>query len=120
MSGFVVSLMAGLIAIAGFVFDGSRLIAARAEVNDHAANAARAAAQEIIDVRLGTERIDPEQGVSVAMRYLHGHALTGVVRIDGLRAELTIQRRVSMTLLSLVGIDSRTVSVTRSVVVVDE
>lgn len=120
MSGFVVSLFSGVLAIAALVFDGSRLIAARAELNDHAGNAARAAAQEIVDVRLGQERIDPETGLSVAMQYLDRHGLTGEVTINGLRAEVSVQRTVPMTLLSIIGVDSRTVAVTRAVVMVDE
>lgn len=108
-----------MVAVAGLVFDGSRLVAARAEINDHAANAARAAAQEIIDVRLGVERIDPETGLASAQRYLHQHDLSGVIQIEGLRVRVTVVTEVPMTLLSLVGIDRRNVSTTREVLVVD-
>lgn len=120
MSGFVVSLCMALVAVAGFVFDGSRLVAARAEINDHAANAARAAAQEIIDVRLGAERIDPENGTISAQRYLQHHGLVGDVEIEGLRVRVTVVKHVPMTLLSLVGVGDRTVSSTRVVLVIDE
>lgn len=120
MSGFVVSLFSAVLAVAALVFDGSRLIAARAELNDHAGNAARAAAQEIVEVRLGTERIDPETGRVVALQYLARHGLKGEVSISGLQAEVSIQREVPMTLLSLIGVDSQTVAATRTVVMVDE
>lgn len=119
MSGFVVSLFMGLMAMAGLVFDGSRVVAARAEIDDHAANAARAAAQEIIDVRLGQERIDPQDGRASALRYLEGHDLEGSVQIDGLRVQVTVVREVRMTLLRLVGIDERVVSTTRVVEMID-
>lgn len=119
MSGFVVSLVAGLLSVAALVFDGSRLVAARAELNDHAANAARAAAQEIVDVRLGAERIDPLAGRSAARRYLERHDLAGDVDIEGLRVRVTVSTVVPMTLLSLVGVGPRSVSATRLVVVVD-
>lgn len=119
MSGFVVSLLGGIIAVAALVFDGSRLVATQASINDHAANAARAAAQEIVDVRLGNERIDPEAGRAAAMNYLLRHDLVGNVNIVGLRAEVTVSEVVPMTLLSLVGVESRRVSATRVVVMVD-
>ena len=119
MSGFVVSLFMGLMAMAGLVFDGSRLVAARAEIDDHAANAARAAAQEIIDVRLGQERIDPQEGSASARRYLASHNLEGSVQIDGLRVQVTVVHVVPMTLLRLVGIDHRIVSTTRVVEMID-
>lgn len=119
MSGFVVSLFAGLLSVAALVFDGSRLVAAHAQLADHAANAARAAAQEIVDVRLGSERIDPEAGREAALRYLERHDLVGRVTISGLRAEVSVERSVPMTLLSLLGVERRTVSVERVVVMVD-
>lgn len=119
MSGFVVSLVAGLLSVAALVFDGSRLVAARAELNDHSANAARAAAQEIVDVRLGSERIDPDAGRSAARRYLNRHGLSGDVDIAGLKVRVTVAKVVPMTLLSLIGVGPRSVSATRVVVVVD-
>jgi hypothetical protein len=119
MSGFVVSLVAGLLSVAALVFDGSRLVAVRAELNDHAANAARAAAQEIVDVRLGAERIDPQSGRLAARRYLDRHDLVGEVEIEGLKVRVSVATVVPMTLLSLVGVGPRSVSATRVVVVVD-
>jgi Flp pilus assembly protein TadG len=120
VSGFVVSLFLGLMAMAGLVFDGSRLVAARAEIDDHAANAARAAAQEIVDVRLGQERIDPQAGSAAARGYLAAHGLDGTVQIDGLRVRVTVVDTVPMTLLALVGVDERVVATTRVVEMIDE
>lgn len=120
MSGFVVGLCTALLAVSALVFDGGRIVAARAALDDHAANAARAAAQEIIDVRLGNERIDPIHGAHVASRYLAAHGLTGDVRIDGLRVEVSLEYVVPMTMLKLVGISDRRVATTREVLVIDE
>lgn len=120
MSGFVVSIFAGLISLSALVFDGARLVSQRAALDDHTANAARAAAQEIIDIRLGTERIDPQAGSAAAHRYLAQHDLVGNVRIDGLSVEVTVVRIVPMTLLSLVGVKDQVVASTREVQVVDE
>jgi len=120
VTGFVVSLITALMAMAALTFDGARLIAAHAEINDHAANAARVAAQEVIDIRLDAERIDPHAGNIAARRYLDHHGLIGDVRIAGLRVEVTIVKTVPMTLLKAVGVHQRTVATTREVVVVDE
>jgi hypothetical protein len=120
VSGFVASLFMALVAMAALAFDGTRLIAAHAEISDHAANAARLAAQEVIDIRLSKERIDPQAGRSAAKRYLDQHGLTGHVQVDGLRATVTIEKSVPMTLLSVVGISERVVATVRQVEVVDE
>lgn len=120
VSGLVVSIFAGLIALSALVYDGARLVSQRAALDDHTANAARAAAQEIIDIRLGNERIDPQAGSAAAHRYLAQHDLVGNVRIDGLSVEVTVVRIVPMTLLSLVGVKDQVVASTREVQVVDE
>ena len=120
MSGFVVSIFAGLVALSALVFDGARLISQRAVLDDHAANAARAAAQEIIDIRLGNERIDPQAGSVAAHRYLAQHDLVGSVRIDGLSVEVTVVQNFPMTLLTLAGVGDQVLATTREVRVVDE
>jgi hypothetical protein len=108
-----------IIALSALVFDGARLVAARAELEDHAANAGRAAAQEVIDIRLGAERIDPVAGREAALRYLELHGLGGDVRIAGLQVEVALSRSVPMTLLAYVGISQRRVAVERTVWVID-
>jgi Flp pilus assembly protein TadG len=120
VSGFVVSVFTALVAMAALAFDGTRLIAGHAEISDHAASAARLAAQEVIDIRLGKERIDPQAGRSAARQYLDQHGLTGHVQVDGLRVTVTIEKSVAMTLLSVVGISERVVATVRQVEVVDE
>jgi hypothetical protein len=120
VSGFVVSIFAAMIALSALVFDGARVVAARAALDDHAANAARAAAQEIVDIRLGRERIDPRAGSEAAHRYLMTHDVVGTVRIDGLQVEVTIVETIPMTLLKLIGIQQHVVATTREVQVVDE
>lgn len=119
VAGLVVGMFASIIALSALVFDGARLVAARAELEDHAANAGRAAAQEIIDIRRDIERIDPVAGREAAARYLELHGLSGDVRIVGLQVEVAIVRSVPMTLLSYIGISERRVAVTRTVLVID-
>ena len=119
VTGLLVGMFTSIIALSALVFDGARLVAARAELEDHAANAGRAAAQEIIDIRLGAERIDPVAGREAALRYLELHGLGGDVRIAGLQVEVALSRSVPMTLLAYVGISQRRVAVERTVWVID-
>ncbi|MEY4401902.1 MAG: hypothetical protein RL072_1767 [Actinomycetota bacterium] len=120
MSGFVTSLFMAVVAVAAFAFDGTRLIASHAQISDHAANAARIAAQEVVDVRLDRERIDPVAGSLAARHYLDRHGLSGHVQIDGLRVSVTVQQTVQMSLLSMIGVGNRTVTSTRKVELVDQ
>ena len=119
VTGLLVGMFTSIIALSALVFDGARLVAARAELEDHAANAGRAAAQEVIDLRLGSERIDPVAGREAALRYLELHGLGGDVRIAGLQVEVALSRAVPMTLLAHVGISQRRVAVERTVWVID-
>lgn len=120
MTGFVVSLVTAILAVAGLVFDGSRLVAARAELADHAAASARIAAQHLVDVRLGEERIDPDEGRFAAMRYLASRGLEGNVRVNRLTVEVTVVEVVPMTLLSAVGVRDRVMVVTREAELVEQ
>jgi len=88
VTGLLVGMFTSIIALSALVFDGARLVAARAELEDHAANAGRAAAQEVIDIRLGAERIDPVAGREAALRYLELHGLGAHVGLS--------QRRVAV------------------------
>ena len=119
VTGLLVGMFTSIIALSALVFDGARLIAARAELEDHAANAGRAAAQEIIDIRLGAERIDPVAGREAALRYLELHGLGGDVRIARLQVEVALSRSVPMMLLANVGISQRRVAVERTVWVIE-
>jgi hypothetical protein len=119
VTGLLVGMFTSIIALSALVFDGARLVAARAELEDHAANAGRAAAQEVIDIRLDAERIDPVAGREAALRYLELHGLSGDVRIAGLQVEVALARSVPMTLLAYVGISQRHVAVERTVWVID-
>ena len=120
MSGFVVCIFSAMVALSALVVDGARLVSARAAIDDHAANAARSAAQEIIDIRLNNERIDPQAGSAAAPRYLAENGLIGSVQIEGLRVQVTVSDTVTMTLLALVGVGDQVVQTTRQVRVVDE
>jgi hypothetical protein len=118
VSGFVVSLGLSLFVMSGLAIDSGRLVAARTEAADHAENAARLAAQEITLIRLGVRTIDPLRARSVVASYFDRHDVDGTVVIDHQSVSVTVRAEQDTTLLHLVGIDSRSLSATRTASVV--
>jgi hypothetical protein len=118
VSGFVVGIGLSLVVMAGLAVDSGRLVAARTEAADHAENAARLAAQEITLIRLGVRTIDPTRAHSVAAAYFDQHGVDGSVVIDHQSVTVTVRAEQSTTLLHLVGVDSRSLSATRTAMVV--
>lgn len=119
ITAFVVSITVALIACAGLVFDGGRLLGARLEAADHAENAARAGAQHVLAVRDGTWRIDPSEARRGALVYLTSVGLEGAVVIVGEEISVTAVVERDMTLLSIVGVGHKSVSATRTARSVD-
>lgn len=118
VSGFVVGLAVSLVVMAGLAIDSGRLVAARTEAADHAENAARLAAQEVALIRLGVRTIDPSRANAVVAAYFDRHGVDGDVSIDHQSVTVTVRADQETTLLHLVGIDSRSVSVSRTATVV--
>jgi hypothetical protein len=117
ISAFVVVVTTALIAAAGLVVDGSRLVAAKVTCIDHADNAARAGAQQVA-VRNGVRQADPARAVDAALAYLHERGLSGDSAVVDGRVVVTVAMRVDMTLLGLVDMGSKTVSATRAAALV--
>lgn len=113
ISGFVVVLTLAIVACGGLVVDGGRLVGAKIEASDHAENAARAGAQEVI-TRDGVAILDQPAAATRANSYLAAHGLTGVVAVTAGRITVTVNLVVPMTLLTLVDIAQKSVSATRS------
>lgn len=114
ISVFVVIVTVALISIAGLVLDGGRLMAARREVQDIAANAARAGAQELDEdhLRAGRTRIDPIAGAAAISDYLAQTPATGTSSVSG--DAVTVQARMPVRmLLPLTGTRQRTVTATQ-------
>lgn len=118
VSGFVVGLALSLVVMAGLAIDSGRLVAARTEAADHAENAARLAAQEISLIRLGVRTIDPARARTVVSNYFDRHGVNGSVVIDHQSVTVTVRAEQETTLLHLVGVDSRSMSATRTATVV--
>lgn len=116
ISAFLVVIALTLVFVAGLVLDGGRMLATRREVQDVAQNAARAGAQavDLSAARSGAATIDPGQASAAADSYLALAGHTGTTQVTGDTVTVTVTDTVSMTLLSLAGIGSRTTTAVES------
>lgn len=115
ISAFVAVIAVALIVVAGLVLDGGRLLAARRQADDIAANAARAGAQALDEhrIRSGTTALDPQASQVAVARYLAKTAGTGTATIAGDTVTVDVRLPVRMLLLGIAGIGDRTVTATR-------
>lgn len=119
VTAFAVSIVLTLFIASGLAIDSGRLVAARIQVADHAENAARLAAQELIGIRAGSPAIDQEKGRRVALDYLADHGVTGEVSFGRRSVAVSVHTTREMTILKLAGIQSKRVSATRTAEVAD-
>lgn len=119
VTAFVVGITLTLMVATGLAFDSGRLVATRIELADHAENAARLAAQEVVGIRSGHPTIDPVRGRRVASTYLASHGLVGTVEIGPRSVTVAVRTTEDMSILKLAGIRSKSVSVTRSAEITD-
>lgn len=113
MTVFVVGLNLALMMVAGLVYDGGRILAARRQAHDLADNAARAAAQAVdLDVlRSGSPvELDPLAAQVAAEDYLATTGHDGEVLVTADTVEVTVTITTPMVLLQLAGISERTVT----------
>ncbi|MHB1090955.1 MAG: Tad domain-containing protein [Ilumatobacteraceae bacterium] len=114
ITALVVVLAMTFVACAGLAVDGGRLVAAKIELGDHAENAARAGAQEVVSLRSGSPEINRSQAVYAVEEYLVAHGVDGDVYIQNNNVTVHVSRKISMTLLSLFGVNGKTLSAQRS------
>lgn len=110
---FVVGLTLALLMVAGLVYDGGRILAARRQAHDLADNAARAAAQAVdLDaLRSGAPvALEPLDAQVAAEDYLVASGHTGEVTVTADTVEVTVTITTPMVLLQLAGIAERTVT----------
>jgi Flp pilus assembly protein TadG len=104
-----------LFVLGGLVHDGGEILTARREADNLARQAARAGAQALDEnsVRAGDAVLDPVGAETAARAYLDRRHLvpTGVV-VTASDVTVTVTMNQPTPLLSLVGIDSRTVAAT--------
>lgn len=113
VSAFVVCLVATFVVAAGLAVDSGRLVASRITIADHAENAARVAAQQASGLRSGERILDPDRARRAALEYLARFGLEGEVIVDARSVVVSAETTEKMTLLRLVGIESRIVAATR-------
>ncbi|MCU1366870.1 MAG: hypothetical protein JWN39_2509 [Ilumatobacteraceae bacterium] len=114
ISGFVVVITMTVLVCAGLAVDGARIVGGKVSAADHAANAARAGAQELTSLHNGAPVIDPARARRTAQSYLATHGLSGSVSATPQRVTVTVRITVNMTLLRLAGVPSKSVTATRS------
>ena len=111
----VVGLTLALLLVAGLVYDGGAVLAARRQANDLADNAARAAAQAVdVDVLRADASValDPLAAEAAAEEYLAATGHDGEVMVTADRVAVTVAVTARMTLLQLAGVGDRTVTAT--------
>jgi len=114
VTAFVTALLGVFVVVAGLTVDGGRLVAARIELLDHAENAARVAVQNVTSLRSGSPQVDVDRARSSAEQYLRLHGVSGVVQARPEGVNVRVSRVVPLTVLSVIGLGSRLISVERS------
>jgi hypothetical protein len=115
ISVFATVIALALVLVAGLVLDGGRLLAARRQADDIAANAARAGAQAVDEssLRSGGAAVDPIAGADAVAVYLAATPATGAAQIAGDTVTVDVRLAVPMLLLGLAGVGTTTVAATR-------
>jgi Flp pilus assembly protein TadG len=93
VTAFFVVFTAGLIVLAGLVWDGGNLLAARREALDTAEEAARAGAQgiDLLAVRTGQPiRLDPDRAAALARTHLRQVQAAGTVKATEQQVTVTV------------------------------
>lgn len=109
VTAFIVGLVMTFIACAGLAVDGGRLVTAKVRASDRAENAARLGAQAVTGIRLGVLIVEQRRAVRIASDFLRSVGASGSVDANRFEVCVTIREQVGMTLLDLVGVDSRPV-----------
>jgi len=113
ITGFVLVITMAVICCAGLVIDGGRIVGAKVSASDHAENAARVGAQQVVSLRTGQWVLDAVRAKRNAEAYLVAHGVDGSVAVSANRVTVTVQSTVSTTLLRLVGVATKSVRTTR-------
>lgn len=114
---FVVSMTTALLLVAGLVFDGGRMIAARREADAVAAAAARAGAQGLDEAGLRQSDGAPLIASDVVRRvegYLGRTNYSGGASVSGDTVTVEVHRTQTFAILSLAGLASSDITGTGS------
>lgn len=114
---FVVAMTTALLLVAGLVFDGGRMIAARRDADAVAAAAARAGVQGVDEAGLRQTDgapLNPGDAQARVQRYLAATAYTGTAVVVGDTVTVEVHRTQELQILSLAGLNSSNVTGTGS------
>lgn len=102
-----------IFAVAGLVFDGGTLIAAKRDAINDAEEAARAGAQAIDTASVlagGEPQLDPAAAAARAEQFLATNGWTGSATADTASVSVTITRQQQMTFLQTFGLGERAIA----------
>lgn len=117
VSGLVVCLVVSCMAIVGLSLEGGRVVRTYAELASLSSSAARIGGQEITGIQDGSIHIDRPLALKVMKDYLRAHHELAEFQIGETSISVTLHRKVKTNFLQLLGVTTRTVSVTRTVIV---
>ena len=109
---FLSVFMFALLVVAGLVFDGGNILAARREASNVAESAARAGAQALDEnaTRSGSgTRLDGSAAVQRANDYLAAAGFDGTVTIDGQTVSVEVKLTQRLFILGVAGLANPTV-----------
>lgn len=115
LSGMIVCLVMGLLAVSALVFDGGQVVRTYDELSTLAADTARIGGQQLVGIRGGDAQINERSAVVAMNRYLSQFGESARYQVGKYELTVTLMRRVRTNLLALVGISSRTVVASRTV-----
>ena len=114
ISGLIVSLFMGGIALAGLSFDGGASIATYMRISDVAQNAARLGAQQVIGIRDGNPHIDSQSASDLIGRYTNSFQIRSTREIHGTAVTVHVETKQQMKILGLFGVGTRTIRASRT------
>ncbi len=118
ISGLVVCLVMSMMTVVGLSVEGGRVVKTYGELASLAGSAARLGGQQVEGIQDGQIRIDRPQAMASMADFLKLHHTVGEVTIGTTSVKVTLRRTVPLPFLRIVGMGSRTVTVSRSVVLV--
>ena len=108
----VVALVMSLFLVAGLVYDGGLILAARQRAYSEASAAARAGAQAMSSSTMtgGAVDADPGRAVAAAQAYLDAVGHAGSATVAGDQVEVTVSIPYQLVILGAAGINDATVT----------
>ena len=118
VSGLIVCLVMSMMAVVGMSLEGGRVIQTYGELAALSGSAARLGGQQIGGIQDGHVHIDKPRAKTAMSDFLRLHHVSGEFTVGTTDVSVTLKREVHLPFLRIIGVSSRTVMVTRSVVVV--